>query len=335
LWQSRLKHSVKSEMKARLTLGLARSPRTQALFDGTVQAETIELDCRDRFSTGYDNTGARHRLILKGEIPGGEMSTSSYILARARGAAVRALPVFLNRKFRHGCMYCAANSDLRHPEELRGKVVTVHRYNSTTAVWVRGLLQNEYGVEPRDMSWQIVEKDLGEEAKAQKPEGIRIGTIPEPRTREHAVELVESQRIDAALEPYSDLPRNPRIRRILRDHRKEEESYFKRTGVLPVIHTLVLHEASVEENPGIITELMSVFRKARAMEEAYESQEEKEERDWMTSFLGHDPYAYALDPCTRRSIETLMEYQVQQGLLPRKPDVADLFFPEATENSDA
>lgn len=315
-------------MQAPLTLGLARTPRTAALFDRTVGPDTIVLDCRDRFSSGYDNTGARHRLILRGNIPGGEMSTSSYILARARGAAVRALPIFLNRKFRHGCMYCSANSGLRRPEELRGKVVTVHRYNSTTAVWVRGLLQNEYGVEPRAMTWQIVEEDLGDEAKTEKPEGITIGLIPEPRTREHAVRLVESQRIDAALEPYSDLGRNPRLRRILDDHRREEEAYFKRTGVIPVIHTLVLQERVAQENPGIVSELMSAFRKARAVEETYASPEEREEQDWMRRFVAHDPYAYRLDPCARRSIDTLMEYQVQQGLLPSKPDLDDLFFPE-------
>lgn len=316
-------------MPARLTLGLARTPRTAALFDGTVAPATIALDCRDRFSAGYDNTGARHRLIIGGELPGGEMSTSSYILARAGGAGVRALPIFLNRKFRHGCMYCSVSSDLRRPEDLRGRAVTVHRYNSTTAVWVRGLLQNEYGVDPRDMSWRIVEPDLGAEAAARKPAGIRIEMIAEPRTREHAVELVESGEIDAALEPYSNLGANPRLRRILENHRAEEAAYFKRTGVLPVIHTLVLREAAVQDNPAVIPELMAAFRSARALEEAYSSPEEKEEWEWMQRFLGHDPYAYVLDPCARRSIEALMDYQVQQGLLRRKLDVEDLFFPDS------
>lgn len=320
-------------MATPLTLGLARTPRTEALFDGTVKPRAFPLVCRERFSTGYDNTGARHRLILAGDIPGGEMSTSSYILARARGAAVRALPIFLNRKFRHGCMYCAVRSGLRHPAELRGKVVTVHRYNSTTAVWVRGLLQNEYGVEPRQMSWRIVERDLGAEAETAKPEGVEISRIPEPRTREHAVKLVESQQIDAALEPYSDLGRNPRLRRILEDPRREEEDYFRRTGVLPVIHTLVLHESAVKENPAIVAELMSAFQQARELEQVYESGEAKEEREWMNRFLGHDPYAYTLDPCTRRSIEALMEYQVQQGLLHTRPDLDDLFFPQSAEKN--
>lgn len=321
-------------MSTELTLGLARTPRTQALFDKTVELDDGRLECRDRFSTGYDNTGARHRLILDGSIPGGEMSTSSYILARARGASIRALPIFLNRKFRHRCMYCSRDSDLRRPGQLNGKVVTAHRYNSTTAVWVRGLLQNEYSVKPEDMTWQIVEKDLGKEAEVAKPQGIRIGLIPEPRTRENAIRLVELGQIDAALEPYSDLGGNPRLRRILADHRKEEQAYFQRTGVIPVIHTLVLQEQIVTENPGIVESLLAAFRKARKLEDANASPGEREESHWMSGFVGHDPYGYRLDPCARRSIETLIGYQVQQGLLSSEPDVNDLFFPDSIVDQD-
>jgi 4,5-dihydroxyphthalate decarboxylase len=321
-------------MPTQLTLGLARTPRTQALFDGTVGPDNIRLECRASFSTGYDNTGARHRLILDGSIPGGEMSTSSYILARARGASIRALPIFLNRTFRHRCMYCSTESVLQHPKDLSGKVVTAHRYNSTTAVWVRGLLENEYGVKPEDMTWEIVEKDLGKEAEVAKPKGVRIGLIPEPRTREHAIRRVESGQIDAALEPYSDLGRNRRLRRILQDHRKEEKAYFKRTGVIPVIHTLVLQEEVVEKNPGIVRGLMAAFRKARKMEDANASPNERKESRWMRGFVEHDPYSYRLDPCACRSIETLIEYQMQQGLLYFKPNLDDLFFPNSIEDRD-
>jgi len=316
-------------MPTQLTLGLARTPRTQALFDRTVEPDNLRLECRASFSTGYDNTGARHRLILDGTIPGGEMSTSSYILAWARGASIRALPIFLNRNFRHRCMYCSTASVLRHPKDLSGKVVTAHRYNSTTAVWVRGLLQNEYGVKPEDMTWEIVEKDLGQEAEVAKPKGVRIGLIPEPRTRENAIRRVELGQIDAALEPYSDLGNNPKLRRILQDHRREEEAYFGRTGVIPVVHTLVLQEKVVEKTPGIVKELMTAFRKARKMEKSNASPKEREESDWMRSFVEHDPYSYGLDLCARRSIETLIRYQMQQGLLKFKPNVDELFFPDS------
>ncbi len=198
-----------------LTLGLSLTPRTQALFDRAVQPEGINLECRDRFSEGYDNTGARHRWIIEGSISGGELSTSSFILARTRGVPIRALPVFLVRKFRHRCIYCPLTSQLKNPSELKGKRVTVHRYNSTTAVWVRGLLQNEYGVRPEEMDWHVVENEIGEEAVYPPPRSVRLRFIPAPRTREHAIQMVEAGDIDAALEPYTDLAKNPNLRCVL------------------------------------------------------------------------------------------------------------------------
>ena len=136
-----------------LTLGLARTPFTQALFDGRVAPRGIFLKCEDQFSEGLDNTGARHRAIIAGTIPGGELSTSSFILAKTRGVPFLALPIFPARGFRHRTIYCHEKSPIREPFELRGSRVTVHRYNATTAVWVRGLLQNEYDVPPESMKW--------------------------------------------------------------------------------------------------------------------------------------------------------------------------------------
>src|ERR671918_550188 len=105
------------------------------------------------------NTRARHRSIIKGELAGGELSISSFVLARHRGVKLKALPVFLSRKFRLRCMYCRADAPLEHPSELRGKKVTVHRYNSSTAVWLRGILQNDYKVDPHEMEWLVAEPD--------------------------------------------------------------------------------------------------------------------------------------------------------------------------------
>ena len=127
-----------------LTLGLSDIPRTRALFDGTVRPEGIRLQCRSRFSEGLDNTGARHRWILEGKIPGGECSTSSFVLAHSRSIPLKILPVFIARAFRHRCMFCPAASNMSGPSDLAGKRVTVHRYNATTSVWLRGLIQNEY-----------------------------------------------------------------------------------------------------------------------------------------------------------------------------------------------
>jgi 4,5-dihydroxyphthalate decarboxylase len=312
----------------KLTLGLAVTPRTRALFDGTVRPEGIQLRCESQFGEGLDNTGARHRAILGGAIDGGECSTSSLILARMRGASLRGLPVFPARQFRHRCIYCPVTSTLSHPSELKGKRVVAHRYNATTAVWLRALLQNEYGVSPEQMEWYVAEPDVGEEAASPPPKSVTVNFIPLPRTREHALELVENGSLDAALEPYGSLAKNPNLRRLLKDHRREEADYFRRTQVIPVIHTLVLQEALVAKEPWILDSLLSAFHKARALEEKYMTEEERNEARWLSEAIGYDPYAYTFDASTRKSLDALMRCQMQQGLLSRQPALEELFFRE-------
>jgi 4,5-dihydroxyphthalate decarboxylase len=313
----------------KLTLGFAVTPRTRALFDGTVRPEGIELRCESQFGNGLDNTGARHRAILGGTIDGGECSTSSLILARMRGASLRGLSIFPARQFRHRCIFCPAASTLSHPSELKGKRVSAHRYNATTAVWLRGLLQNDYGVSPQQMEWYVAEPDVGEEAASPPPKSVTVNFIPSPRTREHAIELVENGAIDAALEPYGSLAKNPKLRRLLKDHRREEADYFRRTQVIPVIHTLVLQEALVAKQPWVVTSLLSAFRKARSLAEKYMNEDEEDEARWLSETIGYDPYGYSFDVSTRKSLETLIRYQLQQGLLDKEPRVEDLFFHEA------
>ena len=312
-----------------LTLGLSVNTRTQALFDGSVRPDGIDLECRSQFSEGYDNTGARHRWIIEGKIPGGECSTSSFIMARNRGVPLKIFPVFLSRQFRHRCIYCPVNSLVRQPSDLKGKRVTVHRYNASTSVWVRGLLQNEYGVRPEEMDWYVAEEDVGEEALRPRPEGIRVQFISPPRTREHAIELLEKGEIDAALEPYPGLAKNAGLRRLFEDISREEADYFRRTHVVPIIHSLALREDLVTANPWIVDRLLKAFRQARALAENYMTEEQKKEDLWLQEVMGDDPFSYRLDAGARKSLETLIEYQVQQGLLDQKPRLEDLFFPES------
>jgi 4,5-dihydroxyphthalate decarboxylase len=183
-------------------------------------------------------------------------------------------------------------------------------------------------VSPEQMEWYVAEPDVGEEATSPPPKSVTVNFIPSPRTREHAIELVENGAIDAALEPYGSLAKNPKLRRLLKDHRREEAAYFRRTQVIPVIHTLVLQEALVAKQPWIANSLLSAFRKARSLAGKYMNEEEREESRWLSETIGYDPYGYSFDVSTRKSLETLIRYQLQQGLLEREPTLEELFFNE-------
>jgi 4,5-dihydroxyphthalate decarboxylase len=308
-----------------LTIGLNPSPYTRALFDDTVRPEGIALHLKSRFAEGLDNVGVRHRAIIAGELDGGELSISSFILARLRGIPIRALPVFLSRRFRLRCMYCRIESPVYHPSQLAGKKVTVHRYNATTPVWLKGILQNEFGVEPKEVEWYVAEPDIGEESLRPPPPQVRVSFIPSPRTREHAIEMVERGEIEAALEPYS----SPKLRHVMRDFRAAEEQFFRRTGAYTINHLFALRERIAQDHPSAVKNLFDALCRANALADRYRDQNQRDEAAWEREVMGEE-FSYSLKKgCARRSLETLMEYQIQQGILDEKPDLKELFFPES------
>ena len=313
-----------------LTIGLNPSPYTVALFDGSVRAPGIDLNLRSRFGEGLDNVGARHRAIIAGEVDGGELSISSFILARLRGVPLRALTVFLSRRFRLRCMYCRTDSPVHHPSELGGRSVTVHRYNATTPVWLRGILQNEFGVKPSEIDWYVAEPDIAEESLRPPPPEVRVNFIPAPRTREHAVSMVQEGKIEAALEPYH-LHDDPKMRYLMRDFRQAEKQFFRRTGAYTLNHLFALREESVREHPAAVSSLFGALKDANALADRYRDQKQKDEAAWEKEVMGAE-FSYSLRRgCARRSLETLMEYQVQQGILERMPEIENFFFPETLD----
>jgi 4,5-dihydroxyphthalate decarboxylase len=158
-------------------------------------------------------------------------------------------------------MYCRMDSPVHHPSELAGKSATVHRYNATTPVWLKGILQNEFGVKPSDIDWYVAEPDIAEESLRPPPPNVRVRFISSPRNREHAVEMVERGEIEAALEPYH-LHDNPKMRYLMPDYRQAEENFFRRTGAYTVNHLLALREEIANEHPWAVRSLFTAFKES-------------------------------------------------------------------------
>lgn len=238
--------------KLKLTLACGRYDRTQPLIDGRVEPEGVDLTFLPL------RPGETFwRMLNHGEFDVSEMSLSSYTILRSDGdTRFIAIPIFPSRVFRHSAIYLRANSEIEQPQELKGKRVGVGDYQMTAAVWVRGMLTHEYGVQPSDVTWVI-----GRPIRTIKPpEGIRMEFMPSEAMLEAMLDRGE---IDALASVMSPKALGTTVRRLFRDPRKVESDYFQKTRIFPIMHTLVLKTRLYEENPWLAVSFYRAFSRAR------------------------------------------------------------------------
>ncbi len=306
-----------------LTLMLADYDRTRPILSGTVRVEGIQLTPR-RAVPGE----ACLRPVYE-EFDIAEMSLSWYVMARCRGEPVIALPVFPMRMFVQPYIFCSSSSDIRVPQDLRGKRVGMNQYRLTVGLWARGILQEFYGVHPEEMLWLTSEP---EGAGFQPPAALRLAVQPE------SVEsLLLKGEIDALIAPNvppSFRSGDPRIRRLFADCRTRVTKYFRDTKIFPITHTVVLRESLIAEQPWIAKNLLAAFIEAeKACRRAYEYPkrlafpsavlilEEEEE------IFGKDPFQHGLTAQNQRVLEKFLQYAEEQGYISRRPKPGDLFAP--------
>jgi 4,5-dihydroxyphthalate decarboxylase len=200
--------------KLALTLACWEYDRTRALFDGKVKAEGIELNC---ISLMPNETF--YRMLRHKEFHASELSLGSYSTLKARGdCPFIAIPVFPSRFFRHSCIYINSEAGIHSPEDLKGKRVGVPEYQLTAAIFVRGMLQHEYGVKAEDVKWFWGGQEESGRVGAisyQLPERIHLQEIPAERT---LVAMLETGELDALITPNmpSSFMRLPKVKRLFR-----------------------------------------------------------------------------------------------------------------------
>src|SRR5579862_4711462 len=221
----------------KLTLACWDYDRTRPLIDGRVRPEGIELDIKVlRPRQTFD------RMLDDREFHVSELSLASYAALMGRGdCPFVAVPVALSKIFRHSCIYVRAG--IRTPADLKGKRVGTTQYSSTALVFIRGMLQHEYGVAPSDLHWFMG----GLAAPTQQPlipldlpKDVRLDFLPAGKTLEA---MFEAGELDALLSIYIPglfLKGSPRIARLFPDFKAVEQDYYRRTRIFPIMHTVVL-----------------------------------------------------------------------------------------------
>lgn len=321
-----------------LTLACGPYDRTRALADGRVSVGGVDL----RYVT-LDPEEIFFRMVRHGEFDASEMSLSTYLLSHLADGPLVALPVFPSRSFRHSGIYVPITSDLAggDPSGLAGGTVGLAEYQLTANVWIRGILEDHYGLPAEAVRYRV--GGLNQAGRAEKfqvslPPRIDIAAIPPDRTLS---EMLATGELDAVYSPRAPESHEAGLaKRLLADTRAEERRYFATTGIFPIMHVLVVHRRVYDANPWIAQELVKAFALAKDLAYAELARTvalsvslpwAREEYEQTAAEMGRDYWSYGLEP-NRYVLETFIRYASTQGLVNRPVVPEELFAPEATES---
>jgi 4,5-dihydroxyphthalate decarboxylase len=265
-----------------------------------------------------------------------EMSMSAYTQMRAAGGNdFIALPVFPSRVFRHSALYVRTDSDIRRPEQLRGKRVGVGYYQMSGAVWARGMLMDDYGVTPDEITW-VSGMDVKAGAGADQVDQLHDMVEGTRREKPKLEVMLESGEIDALLSVHTPraMARNQgTVRYLFENCREVEEDYFRRTGIFPMMHTIVIQRKVYDRHPWIAQSLFDAFceAKRRAMENIYELNALTVVAPFIVHdiertrrLMGMDYWPFGIE-ANRKSITAFVRHLKAQRIIDREPEVTELF----------
>jgi 4,5-dihydroxyphthalate decarboxylase len=324
--------------KLRLTLACWDYDRTRALADGRVSPEGIDVNF---LPLHVEETF--FRMLRNWEFDVAEMSLSSYCVSLMReDPAFIAIPVFPSRFFRHSCIFVSARSGIREPKALIGKRVGVPEYQMTAPVWIRGILADEYGVDPASVTYFTggeEEPGRDEKLKLNLPDRFKVQPIGPEQTLSAMLADGEIDALHTARTPSTFYSRPDDVRRLFPDFVVTEKDYFRRTGLFPIMHVVAIRRSVYEANRWIAQSLFKAFQQAQAL--TYNNLAVTSAMTTMLPWqvaaveearaeLGDDwwPYGVARN---RAVLDTFLRYHHEQGLSARRLSVEELFAPETFE----
>ncbi|MBR0653530.1 type 2 periplasmic-binding domain-containing protein [Plastoroseomonas arctica] len=308
-----------------LSLGCSLSDRTRPVIDGRVSIPNVRFQVVQGEPEDLFRRALRERAF---EIA--ELSMGSHIVTSARGdSAYIGVPVFLSRSFRHSAIYVRKDRGIATAADLAGWVIGLPEYQQTAALWVRGILREQYGVDTRAIRWRIGSERIA----ITLPEGFDVA----PAGESLDVALAEG-RIDALIAPRPPgcfLNGTAPVARLFPDYRAEEEAWHKATGFFPLMHCLAVRRDVVEKHPWLPVELFRAFARAKAMslEELAQVNFLRVSLPWIaaeaakqSAFMGGNPWPYGFAR-NRDEIAAMIRFAVADGLAGRVMEPEELFHP--------
>jgi 4,5-dihydroxyphthalate decarboxylase len=316
----------------------ARYPHTAAILDGSLSVPGFEFT----FEHSDSIVQAYRRMARDGAFGACEMAPVTYLAARAAGAPIVGLPIFTFRRFHHGDLWCPADSDIAGPADLQGRRVGVRAYSVTSAMWARGIWMHDYGVDLDRISW-VTDDD----------ENVTTVVLPPTLERLSASSLREEYnvgRLDACFAGVAGLGREGAptsawgtdavsrqnttairdSRSVIADPEHAEADWYQRTGIYPLHGMVVVHRDLAQQHPEIGAALVELFSRAKAgylsaLGSRPDSELTPDDRliRRNQSIVGGDPLPFGVAE-NAAALAALVEFSVEQGLIPRPDPLEDL-----------
>jgi 4,5-dihydroxyphthalate decarboxylase len=325
-------------MNLQLSIGITNNPRTWPIIDGTVKPEGIDL-----IPTVLHPSELFWRQLHFSEFAISEMSCSSFMIAIGRDdTRFLGLPLFTTRRFFHTSILVARKAGIDKPSDLKGKRVGVPEYQQTAALWARGVLQHEFGVEPKDMEFwmeRTPEKSHGGATGFKAPPGVTVHQIPADKS---IGAMMLAGELDAVLHyladrnlvdrSRADLASHPDFKYLFPDPIAEGIRYYRKTGLVPINHQAVIRRDVWEKEPWVVLNLIKAFN--RANEIANAQRVEHVQDHLATGLLAGDaktPVIHHGVKANRKVIETIAQYSLEQDLTKRPIKVDEIYAPNALD----
>jgi 4,5-dihydroxyphthalate decarboxylase len=320
--------------KLALTAALADYDHVRDLALGRVQPDGIELTC---LTLPIEEIFFRFIVYREWEVS--EISLAKYVALAAQGdESYWAIPVFPSRVFRHNSIFIRSDSGISSIAGLAGRRVGIPEWAQTAAVYSRGLLQYQYGVDLKSIDW--VQAGVNQPGRIEKvdielPKGIRLTR----RVDKSLNEMLLAGELDAALAaraPDAFLSGDSRIRRLFPNYREVEEDYYRDTGIFPIMHAVAVRRDVVQNHPWVPRNLFKAFEEAkrRSIARTLESTASLFPIPWAYDYaergmklFGKDYFPYGIQE-NRATLAAFLGYAFEQGVCKRLLDVEELFPPQ-------
>lgn len=318
--------------KLKLTIATADGDRVRAIVDGRVQVEGCDINYilqtpEELFA----------RVATGGAPEVCEVGFSTYLVGVSRdNHPYVSLPVFLSRMFRHSSIYIRTDRGIESPTDLHGRVVGVPEWQMAAALWARGVLVDDYGVQLDQISWKqggLINPGRYEKFPTNFPEGFPCEPIGPTETLDQMLRDGVIDAIVTARTPPCYFDDSVPVRRLFENYEELEKDYYRRTGVFPIMHSLAVRADVHERYPWVAPSLFKAFSEANRLSQAslFDTSSLKVSLPWIVSaareareIFGADLWPYGAE-ANRVTLETMLRHSVDQHMAVRQLAVEDLF----------